>query len=469
MKNESRTAQDRLLLTTLPAELIDNVLSFLDSLDLVQTALVCRLLHSHVLKDTIWIPLIKANIPGATNFDHESVASYRHALTVLHPFVFLTRQKIWFSDSRYVGNLIICRYDTQTRAIVGNTLFADRGPKSFEFWKWAPDVIIHRFDPKVNLDLTTPVIHIDAASLRARSSASPKLGQPVRMAQRQVEPRVHMQSSFMLAKPWPHVMSPSSQMWPPAILPANERCRTDSLTNFSGSGHRPETLSQMSESTFRLHTSMQMSTFSGFPPVKDTVTAWATLPVEAYTPTKQKPWRGIWVGDYSGHGCEFLVVLQPDDPQPLPEGVLRGLAKRKDRRNETAPDTRLSATVFGGGEDRTSRGGTSSTSTESEDIYTGRLEAVKITGDINVQRGEYTFIAPDIGDEGLIRIATEELFEGARVLKSVGHIASHGYRDDEYITSQLILVSENRIAQYWEDFGHISYYQRVDIDEFISV
>jgi hypothetical protein len=37
------------------------------------------------------------------------------------------------------------------------------------------------------------------------------------------------------------------------------------------------------------------------------------------------------------------------------------------------------------------------------------------------------------------------------------------------VSAQLILISENRIAQYWEAFGHISFYERVDIDKFLDV
>ena len=39
---------------------------------------------------------------------------------------------------------------------------------------------------------------------------------------------------------------------------------------------------------------------------------------------------------------------------------------------------------------------------------------------------------------------------------------------DKYIESQLILVSHNRLAQYWLGFGHISYFVRVDIDRFLK-
>jgi hypothetical protein len=108
--------------------------------------------------------------------------------------------------------------------------------------------------------------------------------------------------------------------------------------------------------------------------------------------------------------------------------------------------------------------------TDDEDtVYRGRIEAIKLTGDPNIPRGEYTFIAPDIGPNGLIRVATEEMFKGARIVKSVGHIAAQGFRDDTYMTSQLILVSHDRLAQYWETFGHVSFYQRVNLDEFVKV
>ena len=39
---------------------------------------------------------------------------------------------------------------------------------------------------------------------------------------------------------------------------------------------------------------------------------------------------------------------------------------------------------------------------------------------------------------------------------------------DKYIEGQLIMISHNKLAQYWVGFGHISFYERVDIDKFLS-
>ena len=39
---------------------------------------------------------------------------------------------------------------------------------------------------------------------------------------------------------------------------------------------------------------------------------------------------------------------------------------------------------------------------------------------------------------------------------------------DEYIPSQLIMIGPNKIAQYWVPYGHISFYERIDLDELVD-
>jgi hypothetical protein len=38
---------------------------------------------------------------------------------------------------------------------------------------------------------------------------------------------------------------------------------------------------------------------------------------------------------------------------------------------------------------------------------------------------------------------------------------------DKYMDSQLLLVSHNRLAHYWVGLDHISFFERVDIDQFL--
>ena len=181
----------------------------------------------------------------------------------------------------------------------------------------------------------------------------------------------------------------------------------------------------------------------------------STLLEESYMPTKDKPWQGIWVGDYSGHGCEFLLVLQRKTTAPvalsptsstnsLPRGMAMAslgadlglqdsdLADQYDREAQVINNSRDDFPAV------------------ADDEPSGRLEAIKLTGDVNVPRGEYTWIAEDIGPNGLIRVAKEQMFLGARTVKSWGHIAGRGYRHDRFIPSQLIMISHDSLAQYWE-------------------
>lgn len=140
--------------------------------------------------------------------------------------------------------------------------------------------------------------------------------------------------------------------------------------------------------------------------IGEEVYTYATLDPKLYTPTKEKPYRGIWVGDYSGHGCEFLLMNQPDDEEPFEESRI---VQKEDETPEEWEIRKSEARV-----------------------YRGSIEAIKLTGDPNVPRGEYTWIADDISDAGFIRTATENRFKGARIVKSRGHVAATMFRNGEY-------------------------------------
>ena len=154
------------------------------------------------------------------------------------------------------------------------------------------------------------------------------------------------------------------------------------------------------------------------------VMTYSTLPSDCYTPTAEKPYQGIFVGDYAGHGCEFLVVMQKSKEEaasvpPIvameqtPVGMLANGAAIPSTHEAPFQDDNM---------------------IESEDPVgcSGRLEAVKLTGDINVPRGEYSFVAEDIGHNGLVRISGEEEFKNARIVRSWGHIASRGFIDGTF-------------------------------------
>lgn len=256
------------------------------------------------------------------------------------------------------------------------------------------------------------------------------------------------------------------------------------------------------------------------------ISTYATLDEECYKPTKEKPWQGIWCGDYSGHGCEFLLIMQPDNPKPLPEKARKafglwphtdvdffggpleeeGIDDFEDDEDDSIDGNWVNGDVAPSNGTAAHRGSRSRRSTMEqplrEDVapYRGRLEAIKLTGDPNIPRGEITFIAEDLGENGLVGFAPEPIFNpdtadtpsdgiyddagpttngitstprlpsdprGARIVKAVGHIAGQGFTNEEWVPTQLVMINENRMAQYWRHFGYVNFFERVDIEQFL--
>lgn len=500
-------------LEALPAEIISHILAFLPPASLASLSRTCGLLRSHALNDLLWMPFVRNNVPGSGALESPSpTKSWREVYIANHPYWFLVHNKIWFADVPNNGLLILARYNSQNGCIEAFRLLAEHGAHTYETWAHNREVIIHTFNPRVRLWLDDPVI---------------KLGfnTGIHYNDNRLQKEVAMQtgtthgicSMISLCRSIPKALQTTAMaLWPPANIPAKDRVRNESATKFRTEEHRPQTLDLMSDRTFRIRKWLEFSNL--IQPLHavrmaEEVMTFSTLLEESYMPTKEKPWQGIWVGDYSGHGCEFLLVLQRDVESPmalsrtpstgsLPQGMAMAMAdadmglQDPDRVRRSAeaiesqilvpsdhivetggPSTRQPMEDFGNGFDKEAQG---TTTTQDDSLAhpdaqasaaegpSGRLEAIKLTGDINVPRGEYTWIAEDIGPNGLIRVAKEQMFDGARTVRSWGHIAGRGYRDDRFISSQLIMISHDSLAQYWEDFGHISFYKRVNIDDCLT-
>lgn len=442
-------------LLDLPAELVQQILSSLSPTDLCRVSQTCRSLCSHASDERLWKPIVVSNT-HSVDFTANPPSSWRKLFSTHHPYWFLPRRKLWFSDTPATGKLLLARYNPVEQAIEAHAITAERGQNTFELWEHNPEVIIHTFSPKVKLDHAITVAKLD-------NSAYTQTYGDGNILQRELMMEVHtsnaghgLYSMFMLARPIPYeIISPGTKAWPPLTIPAPERTRNESVTRFRGTGHKPSRFAEISETTWRLRKWMEFSHPHGTTArVGEDVTTYSTLDEELYTPTPEKPWRGIWCGDYAGHGCEFLAILQPDDPAPLPEGAQRALSRRSSNTSSAgswmsvqshiqtsddedyvdvgAPDAMGASTTTVVVEDGTEEGARQQ---QADPFYSGRIEAVKLTGDPNIPRGEYTFIAPDIGPDGFVRTAEEELFRGARVVRSVGHIAARGFRDGEFLSS----------------------------------
>lgn len=430
----------------LPSELIDHILTFLGPLDLVSLSSTCTYLSHHGQSDLAWQRHVQDNVPGVRITSPAPCSTFRELYIAHDPHWFLSKYKIWFCDYFLTGKIIIARYDPRRGCIEGYRLVAERSPPTFDPWEADDVVLIHSFNPRCHLHMDQPVLQLEALPLESLLASKGETKPEHRFCAEtpmRINERNHngVFSNFMLTRPVEE--RPNMQLWPPPTIPARHRVRNASQESFVGSGHKPQTRSQVSDHAFRIRRWMEM--VAEHPTgihLGEEVYTYATLEPKLYTPTEDKPYRGIWVGDYSGHGCEFLLMNQPDDDEPFDE---KSVVQRED---ETVDEWKLRK--------------------KEERIFRGSLEAIKLTGDPNVPRGEYTFVADDLSATGYVRTATEERFKGARIVKSRGHIAARMFRNDKYIESQLIMISPDRLAQYWVGFGHISFYERVNIDAFLS-
>ncbi len=341
------------------------------------------------------------------------------------------QNKIWFSDEPNVGALILARFDPERGVIEAYRLLATVRNRAFSRWEWDPDVGIHSFDPIVKLFLDQPIVALSGEARKGsfRNDLRMDLGTD----------RMGIFSELVLARAVePEKSNPRMELWPPRKFPAKHRVRSTSHDAFSGKFHRPQRFDEICDGAFRIKKWHEFRPNMGVPfgiRMGEAISTYSTLPEDAYTPTRQKPWNGIWVGDYSGHGCEFLLILHIDFTEASPS---------QSSSSNVGPES-VEATEIG---DATWRGedgpgnldaaaDTLKTLDEglenkSEYVPKGGLVAIKLTGDPNVPRGEISFMVKDIGEDGLIRVAEEEIFRGARIVRSRGHIAGHNFRNGKY-------------------------------------
>ncbi|KJZ75390.1 hypothetical protein HIM_05316 [Hirsutella minnesotensis 3608] len=476
-------------LLNLPTELIDGILSHLSPYDLARVSATNHGLHARANSDYQWQRCVQENVPYQLFPTPGPCSSFRELYSVHDLLWFLPKYKIWFCDRDMTGRLLIVRFDQRRGCIEGYQLLAVCPHTPMTYWPANPEVVIHGFEPRVKLHLDKPVLHFRVQDRQEDGGFSTRPGAN-RFADEMpmvLEDRISaMFSNFSRTRSLDCVLTdsriaagyPYDHIWPPPAIPARHRvCGAPSGETAILPRDRPSTRSEMSDQTFRIRQWMEMAGtpappglvgqtqgFTGLVQVLagfgnmgiggvaqpapmgihlgEEIITYSTLDPALYTPTATKPWRGIWVGDYSGHGCEFLLVNQPDD-EPAADVEL-GLVRGDEEEEHEWQQRRLEAR-----------------------IYRGRLEAIKLTGDPNVPRGEYTFVADDLGPAGYIGMAMDAPFSGARVVRSKGHVAATGFNNDKFIESQLILISHNRLAQYWLDFGHISFFDRVRIDDFV--
>jgi hypothetical protein len=356
--------------------------------------------------------IVNANLPSPIH-DPAPFDSFKSLYISHHPLWFLVRNKIWFSDAVSTGRLILARYDPRRGAIEAFRIVTQPSARQSESWLWDPNVVIHSFAPRVRLWFDDPLIQFDKFIPSSHKARREWPKSELRMPMAAEAQRVF--NSFILCRkvfPEKHNYSPKL-LWPPETIPSDDRVHIcyDEHLSFQGLEDKPQHLDEICESAFRLKRWIQFGNYMAISHIGTVISTYATLRPDFYVPTKEKPYQGIWVGDYTDHGSEFLLFLQRDEPSPSDHSTARTPTSDQDGLNPASLPSQVGTPAH----------------------PKGRLEAIKLTGDANVPRGEISFLADDIGPGGLIRIADEDIFKGARIVRSKGHIAGTNFRNGELL------------------------------------
>lgn len=482
-EGRERSAQSVPQIFKLPPEIMQQIFSYLSAEHLASLHRTCRGLQIHATEDKLWIDLLKTRIPIHDFPDTPSpFSSFRELYLSHHPYWFLPHHKIWFSDDAYTGKLILIKFNPKRGSIEGYRVAAERPPATPEVWSYKPDVLIHHLNPHVYVSTNDPVLALSPPITTSSSSTSSTSWTPTtEIPMRIGAPTQKIDASLLLSidLPEPTASVPAVSVWPPRIIPDMPRTRSSlssgAADRFSSRKHKPQTLSEISQTTFRTRTwsHFTQGILNLGPRIGEAVSTWSTLCPSLYTPTAEKPYQGIFVGDYAAHGCEILLVLQSDTaPISARRERVRDDARNRPSRYLSAILAALNDESLAGGEDPDFDPDTPELSTSSYldtkeyqnatfsqtpvrpnvadpdgNIHKGAIQAIKLTGDVNIPRGEHTFVADDIGPAGTIRIAAEKPFRGARVVKSRGHVAGRGFmegRFDCFVSLSRVLVLLDR-------------------------
>lgn len=177
----SATAQKTRMLSleTLPAEIIHHIFGYLPDFALARASKTSHILQAYAYNELLWMRLVQENFPSASRPSSPSPAkSWRKLYIAHHPYWFLLRHKIWFSDRRDVGDLIVARYNNEDGSIRAFRLLARHGLHTSHVWGHDADIYIHHFKPEMRLWVDDPAIKLD---FNGENNASSRLQEEISM------------------------------------------------------------------------------------------------------------------------------------------------------------------------------------------------------------------------------------------------------------------------------------------------
>jgi hypothetical protein len=363
---ESHQSNDRKL--RLPNTILTRIVSYLDPQSLARAASVSHQFQELAYSDELWKTFVNSYLPTPIE-SCKPAPSFRRLFIAFHPYWFIPKFRFWLSDEYPRGQLIIAQFNPTLLCIEAWAVVADWENSRYRPWSVDAGVMIHESDMRAHVDRQHLIFRLGVADKDWNGNEKDKGSGRARAAMVYEESTPAGQTGVELSLGHKTPVGGDLAMWPTPDMSASTSIPMPSDGTGLPDSFRPSSTPTGCHPTFSLHS------------IDKTVT-YGTISPKSYNPSIERPWQGIWCGDYFDHGVEFLLLLQSD-------------------------------------------------STDTTNQHKSLL-AVKLTGDSNIPRWQYSFVVPDLFENGLLRVAEEDEFRGARVVRSAIHIAANGFRSSEF-------------------------------------
>ncbi|KAF8455893.1 hypothetical protein BGX38DRAFT_1165174 [Terfezia claveryi] len=521
MATTTSAPENRTGLCSLPNELLFQILTYLPPDSLCSLAITCSSFSELTLDDTLWHAFV-AHLRISSPVPYQS---FRELYVSLRPHLYLAPH-LWFSTRRIGGSLYVFRYSPQTGNIEGVPLVGTRGWNGpgrgmggggDYIWNDDQTISIATFkrprvrcfgnDPKVKIvcgpgtyydrktglmvDRATGdtwksgeegVVSLGRVKLDSRDPRPETSARPNHISSENDSDEHELQVGIPTTPRTPVRDIHDRTLWPPFMMPSREYVRlppigkggANSMADWDVNitspqelphafprsdgnaiyAHDPSSsfleppLTAMDEDFafdhIYVYRSMENSNIGATQTsrsVFQTVDLFTKVHPSLYTrkilsstikPEKEKiDLGGVWLGDYFTHGPEFLLFQHPKS-------------------------------------------------------HNWRLEVTKLTGDINVPRGEYAFIVPNMGHDSKVggrsnlpssfvryaQPATDpKIWCGKPVYKGQGQLAHHGFTRRTWTEIELVVLNSGsvpeknngEVAVVWKVLHLASRARRVDV------
>lgn len=385
------------------------------------------------------------------------------------------KPSIWFGDRNQFGSVMssIFNYDQGVFEFYECICDKDREiPQDWTFSRFSANdnVEIHEYAPKINM--VGPILIIDPltidysrpetlADLNCRSEEFDRDNPRLAIGLLRVRPML------------PSRIHPSMMLWPPRTIPAETRARNSSATEFRGQLVPREPCDSIIRvvktiaypNPVRNIPSSQLASGSGSLPSSSSSSSAAAAAAAAFStgalasvlsPTRQ-PVRSadfmVGFGVWSAPNRMVGEARKVETYSRWPEKVrLTSNLSKDDHSNINSPD--LQGLWVG------DIGGRLGELLMLHQPSPNRLEAVKLTADVRVPRGEVEFAA-DLNNISTTRYPE---WPRANVVLASWQTSGVDHLNPKYLPCEVILISNNKIALYCPEEEHLVYLMRLQVD-----